>query len=168
MHLNHQTAFLLDLDLNETNINTAHGCVLTWNFSEAGSENAGIVVFMPQVTAGTLSNHNLRVGPWADVKRLTLHFWKPLAGFLSSPLLYHSNWHSFMALLFLFLDIMHRIDVQPAQSHWTNLTVLFDKCSLQLGMSEMQSKNNYAIFWEQYGAGKNHFRFSQVKCNDHS
>lgn len=60
------------------------------------------------------------------------------------------------------------IDPEHAQSQWTNLTVLFDKCSLQLGVREMQSKNNYAIFWEQYGAGKNHFRFAQVKCNDHS
>ncbi len=59
--------------------------------SETGSYIAGIVIFTPHVTAGTLSNHNLRVGPRTDVKRLTLHFWKPLTGFLASPLLYHSN-----------------------------------------------------------------------------
>lgn len=47
---------------------------------------------------------------------------------------------------------MYWIDPQHAQSQRTNLTVLFDKCSLQLGVSEMQSENNYAIFWEQYGA----------------
>lgn len=47
---------------------------------------------------------------------------------------------------------MYWIDPQHAQSQSTNLTVLFDKCSLQLGVSEMQSENNYAIFWEQYGA----------------
>lgn len=62
---------------------------------------------------------------------------------------------------------MRWIDAQHAQSHRTNLTLLFDKCFLQLGVSEMQSENNYAIFWEQYGAGKNRFRFAQVKCNDH-
>lgn len=63
---------------------------------------------------------------------------------------------------------MYWIDPQHAQSQRTNLTVLFDKCSLQLGVSEMQSENNYAIFWEQYGAGKNHLGFLQVKCNGYS
>lgn len=61
--------------------------------------------------------------------------------------------------------VMYWIDPQHAQSQRTNLTVLFDKCSLQLGLSEMQS--DYAILWEQYGAGKNHFRFSQVERNGH-
>lgn len=122
---------------------------------------------MPHVTTGTLSNHNLRVGPRTDVKRLTLHFWKVLTGFLASPLLDHGNWDSFHSTSVSFPRYkMYWIDPQHAQSQRTNLTVLFNKCSLQLGVSEMQSKNNYAIFWEQYGAGKNHFRFSQVKCND--
>lgn len=59
------------------------------------------------------------------------------------------------------------IDPQHAQSQRTNLTVLFDKCTVQLGASEMQSKNNYAIFQEQYGAGNNGFKFPQVNCNGH-
>lgn len=41
---------------------------------------------------------------------------------------------------------MHWIDAQHAQSHRTNLTVLFDKGFSGLGVREMQSKNNYVIF----------------------
>lgn len=32
----------------------------TYNFSKVQSHNAGIVIFMPHVTAGTRSNHNLK------------------------------------------------------------------------------------------------------------
>lgn len=47
------------------------------------SHIAGIVISMPHVTAGPLSNHNLRVGQ--DVERLKLHLWKPLTASLASP-----------------------------------------------------------------------------------
>ena len=59
----------------------ARGCETHWwvllKFSTCSwSYIAGIVSSMPHVTAGSLSNHNVRVGP--DVRRWTLHLWKPL------------------------------------------------------------------------------------------
>lgn len=133
--------------------------------SETGRRNTGIVIFMLHVTAGPLSNHNLRVS--TDVKGfLTPHFGKPFCNlsFTLSWLLKLSHCASVSFPRY----IICWIDPQHAQSQRTNLTVLFDKCSLQLGVSKMQFENNYAIFREQYGACKNHFRFPQVKCNDHS
>lgn len=59
--------------------------------SETGPCISGIVIFMPHVTAGTPSNHHLRVGPRTDVKSLTLPSPKLLTGFLASHLVYHTN-----------------------------------------------------------------------------